>query len=207
MTLSLSTLRPLALALLLPTAACLAQAPALPTLQQAQDAMDLAIAEQIAARPRSDSSSLVAMAFRPTLESLSSCAVGSTADTATCIVVGSAGMKSGARLLHLAWVDGQWTLPDPRRLPTPAPSREEVQPLLRAHLATVAARESDAEERARFMLAVRDAQVLEIADCEVPDERAVFECAVTAQVGDEQGTETLAFIREDGQWRSAPAPR
>lgn len=195
MTLSLSTLRPLALALLLPAGACLAQAPALPTLQQAQDAMDLAIAEQIAARPRSDSSSLVAMAFRPTLESLSSC------------VVGSAGMKSGARLLHLAWVDGQWTLPDPRRLPTPAPSREEVQPLLRAHLATVAARESDAEERARFMLAVRDAQVLEIADCEVPDERAVFECAVTAQVGDEQGTETLAFIREDGQWRSAPAAR
>lgn len=205
MTLHFSALRPLALALLLPAGTCLAQAPALPTLQQAQEAMDLAFAEQLAKRPRSDSSSLVALAFRPTLESLSSCAAGTTEGSATCIATGSAGMDSRAHLLHLAWVDGQWTLPDPRRLPTPAPSRDEVQPLLRAYLATVAARETDPEERARFVLAAREAQVLEVADCEVPHQRAVFECAVTARVGEEDGTETLAFIREDGQWHSAPA--
>lgn len=206
MTLHSPALRPLALALLLPAGACLAQPPALPTLQQAQDAMDLAFAEQLGKRPRSASSSLVALAFRPTLESLSSCAAGATEGSATCIATGSAGMDSRNHLLHLAWVDGQWTLPDPRRLPMPAPSPDQVQPLLRAHLATVAARETDAGERERFVLAARDVQVLHVTDCEVAYRRAVFECAVTARVGNEEGTETLAFIREDGQWRTAPAP-
>ncbi|MEG0185186.1 MAG: hypothetical protein RR704_17250 [Stenotrophomonas sp.] len=205
MTISRHLLRCLAVSALLPCAPGIAAPGALPSLQQAQAAMDHMFDEAIAERPASDSSRLVAESFRPRLQSLSSCAPAQAADTVDCIATASAGINTRPQLLRLARVDGAWTLPDQRNVPVPAPPADQVQVLLRARIATEAQQQTDPALRARFEQAASTLQVQQVKNCDVDGERAVIECTVRAGDGSEQGEQPMAFVRVDGQWQNAPA--
>src|SRR6185437_8089137 len=72
--------RCLALSALLPCAVASAGSAVVPSLQQAQAAMDGMFDHAIADRPASDSSRLVAETFRPRLQTLDSCAPAEAGD-------------------------------------------------------------------------------------------------------------------------------
>lgn len=98
----------------------------------------------------------------------------------------------------------QWTLPDQRDVPMPAPSVEQAQALLRARFAVLATQQTDAGERSAYEQAARITQVHAVRNCDLGREAAVFECTVRAGDGTHQGEQTVAFIRVDGQWQEAP---
>lgn len=178
--------------------------PALPSLPQVQALMDQMFDEAIAERPASGTSRLLAETLRPGLESLTSCAPAADSAAVDCIVTSSTGIHPRPQLLRLAWVGGQWTLPDQRDVPMPAPSAEQAQALLRARFAALATQQTDAGERAAYEQAARITQVHAVRNCDLGREAAVFECTVRAGDGTHQGEQTVAFIRVDGQWQEAP---
>ncbi|WWW35024.1 hypothetical protein V8017_19390 [Stenotrophomonas rhizophila] len=79
-----------------------------PTLAQAQAAMDRLFDEAIADRPASDSSRLVAEAFRPRLQAVSGCLPVTDAGPPSmdCIVTAEDGGDAVHRLLRFSQVDG-----------------------------------------------------------------------------------------------------
>ncbi|MCK6230412.1 hypothetical protein [Stenotrophomonas indicatrix] len=205
MTLSHRLRRCLALSALLPCAVASAGSATVPSLQQAQAAMDRMFDQAVADRPASDSSRLVAETFRPRLQTLDSCAPAEAGDAVDCIATASAGIESRPQLLRLALVDGVWSLPDQRNVPVPAPPRERVQALLRERIAGQAQQQADPALRARFEQAASTLQVQEVRNCEVASDRAAIECTVRAGDGSEHGEQSMAFVRVDGQWQNAPA--
>lgn len=196
--------RCLVLSALLPCVAANAASTAMPSLQQAQAAMDRMFDQAIADRPASDSSRLVAETFRPRLQALDSCAPAEAGDAVDCIATASAGINSRPQLLRLALVGGVWTLPDQRDVPVPAPPKDRVQALLRERIAVQAQQQADPTLRARYEQAAGTLQVQEVRSCDVASDRAVIECTVRAGDGNEQGEQSMAFVRVDGQWQNAP---
>lgn len=202
-------LRHIALAalVLLPLAAS-AAAPALPTLAQAQSAMDALFDAAIADRPATDSSRMVAEAFRPRLLAVSSCMprTGAAVPTVDCITTAQAGPEPVHRLLRFTHAQGHWTMPiDQRHLPVPVPPTDRVQVLLRGDFAARAAQDADNTMRADLLAAARTAEVVGVEDCSVGDEAPVIECQVDATVANERGRQAMAFVWVDGQWQNAPA--
>ena len=133
----------------------------MPSLQQAQAAMDRMFDQAIADRPASDSSRLVAETFRPRLQALDSCAPAEAGDAVDCIATASAGINSRPQLLRLALVAGVWTLPDQRDVPVPAPPKDRVQALLRERIAAQAQQQADPALRTRYAQAAGTLQVPE----------------------------------------------
>ncbi|HED4877942.1 TPA: hypothetical protein R4K21_003775 [Stenotrophomonas maltophilia] len=205
MALSRRLRRCLALSALLPCVAANAASTAMPSLQQAQAAMDRMFDQAIADRPASDSSRLVAETFRPRLQALDSCAAAEAGDAVDCIATASAGINSRPQLLRLALVAGVWTLPDQRDVPVPAPPKDRVQALLRERIAGQAQQQTDPALRARYAQAASTLQVQDVRNCDVASDRAVIECTVRAGDGSEHGEQSMAFVRVDGQWQNAPA--
>lgn len=195
----------LALALMLPCANAGAAQPALPSLQQAQAAMHAAFDAELAKRPASDSSRIVAEAFRPQLQALSSCAPAEAAPAGgvDCIAMASAGPNARPQLLRFVVKSGQWQVSPRQDLPVPAPSQERVQALLRARIAAQAGSQTDPALRARYQDAARTLEVTQVRNCQLGEERAVIECTVHAGDGRERGEQPMAFVREDGQWQDA----
>ncbi|MCF7751850.1 hypothetical protein KQ945_13915 [Bacillus subtilis subsp. subtilis] len=186
-----------------------ATAPEAPTLQQAQAAMDHLFDQAIADRPASDSSRLVADAFRPRLQALSSClpVAAATVSTVDCIATAQAGPEAVHRLLRFSVVHDQWTLDYAQRsIPVPVPPTARVQVLLRATFSARLARETDPVLRADIAQAARTAEVFGVEDCEVGDDAPVIECTVSAGAGGERGQQTMTFTWEDGQWQNAAPP-
>lgn len=177
----------------------------MPSLQQAQAAMDRMFDQAIADRPASDSSRLVAETFRPRLQALDSCAPAEAGDAVDCIATASAGINSRPQLLRLALVAGVWTLPDQRDVPVPAPPKDRVQALLRERIAAQAQQQADPALRTRYAQAAGTLQVQDVRNCDVASDRAVIECTVRAGDGSEHGEQSMAFVRVDGQWQNAPA--
>jgi len=194
----------IALLALLSCTAAAADAPALPSLPQVQALMDQMFDEAIAERPASGTSRLLAETLRPRLDSLTSCAPAADSAAVDCIATSSTGIHPRPQLLRLAWVGGQWTLPDQRDVPMPAPSVEQAQALLRVRFAALATQQTDAGERSAYEQAARITQVHAVRNCDLGREAAVFECTVRAGDGTQQGEQTVAFIRVDGQWQEAP---
>ncbi|MBN5051932.1 hypothetical protein JY456_16460 [Stenotrophomonas maltophilia] len=205
MALSRRLRRCLALSALLPCVAANAASTAMPSLQQAQAAMDRMFDQAIADRPASDSSRLVAETFRPRLQALDSCAPAEAGDAVDCIATASAGINSRPQLLRLALVAGVWTLPDQRDVPVPAPPKDRVQALLRERIAAQAQQQADPALRTRYAQAAGTLQVQDVRNCDVASDRAVIECTVRAGDGSEHGEQSMAFVRVDGQWQNAPA--
>lgn len=184
-------------------------APATPSLAQAQTAMDRMFDDAIADRPASDSSRLVAAAFRPRLQALNSCIPLADAATPTvdCIVTAQAGPEPVHRLLRFNRVQDQWALQaEQRGLPVPAPPLPRVRELLRASFAARMAAATDARTRTELERASRSAEVFKVEGCDVGDEAPVIECQVSAGVGTEHGQQRMAFTWARGRWESAPQP-
>lgn len=182
-----------------------------PTLAQAQAAMDRLFDEAIADRPASDSSRLVAEAFRPRLQAVSGCLPVTDAGPPSmdCIVTAEDGGDAVHRLLRFSQVDGSWALlhtQQQRHRAEPVPPTARVQVLLREGFAARLAREQDAGTRADLTLAMNSAEVLDVRDCAVGDDAPVIECTVRAVAGSERGEQTMAFAWRDGQWVNAPQP-
>lgn len=182
-----------------------------PTLAQAQAAMDRLFDEAIADRPASDSSRLVAEAFRPRLHAVSGCLPVTDAGppSVDCIVTAKDGADALHRLLRFSQVDGTWALlhtQQQRQRPAPVPPTARVQVLLREGFAARLAREQDAGTRADLTLAMNNAEVLDVRNCAVGDDAPVIECTVSARAGGERGEQTVAFAWRDGQWVNAPQP-
>jgi hypothetical protein len=182
-----------------------------PTLAQAQAAMDRLFDEAIADRPASDSSRLVAEAFRPRLQAVSGCLPVTDAGPSSmdCIVTAEDGGDAVHRLLRFSQVDGTWALlytQQQRQRPAPVPPTARVQVLLREGFAARLAREQDAGTRADLTLAMNNAEVLDVRNCAVGDDAPVIECTVRAGAGSERGEQTMAFAWRDGQWVNAPQP-
>lgn len=177
-----------------------------PSLAQAQAAMDTMFDAAIADRPTSDSSRLVAEAFRPRLKALSSClpVAGTTSPTVDCIVTAQAGPEPVHRLLRFSLVQAQWTLAgEQRNLPVPVPPVARVQVLLREQFRQRLARSDHAQIRRELEYAAGAAEVLAVEDCEIGDEAPVIECEVTATAGDERGQQSMAFTVVNGAWENA----
>ncbi|WP_411851749.1 hypothetical protein ACLB90_04190 [Stenotrophomonas sp. LGBM10] len=203
------TLRRIALTTLalLPLAAS-AATPGIPTLAQAQSAMDALFDAALADRPATDSSRMVAEAFRPRLLALSSCMPhsGAAIPTVDCITTAQAGPEPVYRLLRFTHAEGHWTMPiEQRHLPVPVPPTDRVQVLLRETFIARAAQEADAGARADLAQAARTADVVGVDACDIGEDAPVIECQVSARVAGEQGRQPMAFIRVDGQWQNAPA--
>lgn len=203
------TLRRIALAslALLPLAAS-AAAPAIPTLAQAQSALDALFDAAIADRPATDSSRMVADAFRPRLLGLSSCMPldGAAAAAVDCITTAQAGPEPVYRLLRFVYTEQRWTMPvEQRRIPVPVPPQERVQVLLREAFIARAAQEADPAARAELAQAARTADVVAVHACDIGEDAPVIECEVDAIVASERGRQPMAFVWGDGQWHNAPA--
>jgi hypothetical protein len=170
--------------------------------------MDALFDAAIADRPATDSSRMVAEAFRPRLLAVSSCMPlnGAAVPTVDCITTAQAGPEPVHRLLRFTHAQGHWTMPiDQRHLPVPVPPTDRVQVLLRGDFAARAAQDTDTTARADLLAAARTAEVVGVAACSVGDEAPVIECQVDATVANERGRQTMAFVWVDGQWQNAPA--
>lgn len=199
---------PVLLLLALPAVACAAPpaSAAAPTLAQAQTAMNQLFDAAIADRPASDSSRLVAEAFRPRLQALSGClpVTGTELPSVDCIVTAQAGPEPVHRLLRFSQVQGQWALQYAQReVPVPVPPQARVQVLLRESFAARATREGDAAARAALEHSQHSAEVVQVGPCALGDDAPVIECQVSARSGDEQGDLRMAFTWVDGQWQNA----
>lgn len=184
----------------------MAAAPPGPSLAQAQQAMDRLFDAAIAERPASDSSRLVAEAFRPRLQALSGClpAADAVAGSVDCIATAQAGAEAVHRLLRFRPEQAQWALGmDSRQLAVPVPPQARVQVLLQQLIAARAARAPDRQGRTAMLAAAREAAVFSVTGCAVGDEAPVIECQVDATVGGERGQETMAFTWVEGDWANA----
>ncbi|WP_230620386.1 hypothetical protein [Xanthomonas arboricola] len=178
------------------------------SLAQAQQALDAAIADDMAADPQTQGDELMSAMFRPRLTALTGClpAVDAKPETLDCIVTGQAGPSERHMTLRFVPKGNAWALQHSEKemeVAAPVPPQDRVQALLRDVISQLLVQENDAAMRTRIQDAARTAQVSGIEHCELGRQAPVVECDVIVEAEGKRGTRPMAFALVDGQWQNA----
>ncbi|WP_115510757.1 hypothetical protein [Xanthomonas arboricola] len=178
------------------------------SLAQAQQALDSAIADDMAADPQTQGDELMSAMFRPRLTALTGClpAVDAKPETLDCIVTGQAGPSERHMTLRFVPKGNAWALQHSEKemeVAAPVPPQDRVQVLLRDVISQLLVQENDAAMRTRIQDAARTAQVSGIEHCKLGREAPVVECDVIVEAEGKRGTRPMAFALVDGQWQNA----
>ncbi|MCC4616852.1 hypothetical protein LL972_12750 [Xanthomonas campestris pv. asclepiadis] len=198
----------LAAALVFSTATAGAAAAATLSLAQAQQALDAAIADDMAANTQEQGNDLMPAIFHPRLTALTGClpAVDAKPETLDCIVTGQAGLSERHMTLRFVPNDNAWALQHSEKemeVAAPVPPQDRVQALLREAISQLLTQENDAATRTRIQDAARTAQVSGVERCELGSKAPVVECDVIVEAEGKRGTRPMAFALVDGQWQNA----
>lgn len=178
------------------------------SLAQAQQALDAAIADDMAADPQTQGDELMSAMFRPRLTALTGClpAVDAKPEMLDCIVTGQAGPSERHMTLRFVPKGNTWALQHSEKemeVAAPVPPQDRVQVLLRDVISQLLVQENDAAMRTRIQDAARTAQVSGIEHCKLGREAPVVECDVIVEAEGKRGTRPMAFALVDGQWQNA----
>ncbi|WMJ70084.1 hypothetical protein [Stenotrophomonas sp. 24(2023)] len=169
-----------------------------PSIEQAQAAMEAAVAAERDNAPGTASAVAAAM-FAPHLRELPYCQHHEQG-VADCIAGADAGMKRRYRMLRLQPDGDGWRVLDVRP-PAPTPPLAAAQAWLAGEIGQALAEEADPAARRALAADIGDARAQAIEHCALRSEAAELDCAVRVQSATGEYSRTVRFQLREGRWQ------